>query len=201
MAGRGRRCADRIHRSPPGQTAATSRSRCRRFRRQRADGLFAYQLAVVVDDGLRGSPMGPRRRSARLDAAADLAAASARIRTPAYLHHPIAIDRSGGCQRNRRAQLPDDPLPALCAHGGFSGQAAPEHRRHRWQRSGAWRMAPGMRARCLRWRCCRPMPTRQANRSLDGALGEPPPGPQGSPRYNRAMRGSLFGGVAPAVRS
>ena len=76
VAGRGRRRADRIHRSPPGPAAATSRPRCRRFRRQarrrpvRLPARRRRRRCVAGDHRRR-----PRRRSARLDAAADLAAA------------------------------------------------------------------------------------------------------------------------------
>ncbi len=96
---------------------------------RRADGLFAYQLAVVVDDALQGITDVVR--------GADLLASTPRqiwlqrqlgFATPAYLHHSIAIDRSGHklSKESGAARLPDDPLPALCRAWQFLGQPSPE---------------------------------------------------------------------------
>jgi len=109
---------------------------------KRADGLFAYQLAVVVDDALQGITEVVR--------GADLLASTPRqiwlqrqlgFATPAYLHHPIAIDRSGRklSKETGAAQLPDDPLPALWRAWRFLGQAAPEQRPP--SVSAFWRLA------------------------------------------------------------
>ena len=63
---------------------------------KRADGLFAYQLAVVVDDALQGITHVVR--------GADLLLSTPRqiwlqrqlgYATPSYLHHPIALDTRG----------------------------------------------------------------------------------------------------------
>jgi glutamyl-Q tRNA(Asp) synthetase len=63
---------------------------------KRADGLFAYQLAVVVDDGLQGITHIVR--------GADLLLSTPRqiwlqrllgYAAPSYLHHPIALDARG----------------------------------------------------------------------------------------------------------
>ena len=63
---------------------------------KRADGLFAYQLAVVVDDADQAITHVVR--------GADLLASTPRqiwlqqqlqLSTPSYLHHPIAIDAKG----------------------------------------------------------------------------------------------------------
>ncbi len=96
---------------------------------RRGDGLFAYQLAVVVDDALQGITDVVR--------GADLLASTPRqiwlqrqlgFATPTYLHHPIAIDGSGRklSKETGAAQLSDDPLPALCRAWQFLGQSAPQ---------------------------------------------------------------------------
>ena len=98
---------------------------------RRADGLIAYQLAVVVDDALQGITHVVR--------GADLLASTPRqiwlqralgYSTPSYLHHPIAIDLHGRklSKETGAARLPDDPLPALWRAWRFLGQAEPDRR-------------------------------------------------------------------------
>lgn len=84
---------------------------------RRADGIFAYQLAVVVDDAAQGITHVVR--------GSDLLASTPRqiwlqrqlgLPTPAYLHHPIAILASGekvSKQTGARPLDDADPLPAL----------------------------------------------------------------------------------------
>ncbi len=95
---------------------------------KRADGLFAYQLAVVVDDAQAGITDVVR--------GADLAASTARqvflqrrlgFPTPSYLHVPVAVDASGVklSKSTHACALPDDPLPALLAAWRFLGQPLP----------------------------------------------------------------------------
>ncbi|MEO8676325.1 MAG: tRNA glutamyl-Q(34) synthetase GluQRS [Casimicrobiaceae bacterium] len=95
---------------------------------QRADGLFAYQLAVVVDDDAQGITDVVR--------GADLMASTARqillqqrlaCATPSYLHVPIAIDAQGEkiSKQTRAAPLPASPLPALFAAWRFLEQPLP----------------------------------------------------------------------------
>lgn len=95
---------------------------------RRADGLHAYQLAVVADDAAQGINAVVR--------GADLLASTPRqihlqrllgLPTPSYLHVPVAIDRSGAkLSKQTRAQpLPDDPLPALLAAWRFLDQSPP----------------------------------------------------------------------------
>lgn len=96
---------------------------------RRADGLFAYQLAVVVDDALQGITSVVR--------GADLLASTARqiylqrtlgYPTPSYLHIPIALNAAGLklSKQTEAPPLPDDPLPALRAAWRFLEQPLPE---------------------------------------------------------------------------
>ena len=92
---------------------------------RRADGLFAYQLAVVVDDALQGVTDVVR--------GADLCASTPRqiflqrrlgYPTPTYLHVPVALD-AGGLKLSKQTgarPLPRDPVPALLAAWRFLEQ-------------------------------------------------------------------------------
>jgi glutamyl-Q tRNA(Asp) synthetase len=83
----------------------------------RADGYWAYQLAVVVDDGVQGITHVVR--------GADLLDSTPRqillqralgLPTPAYAHLPLIVDAEGRKLSKSMAALPvdgDDPLPAL----------------------------------------------------------------------------------------
>jgi glutamyl-Q tRNA(Asp) synthetase len=95
---------------------------------KRADGLFAYQLAVVVDDAEQGITDIVR--------GSDLIASTARqillqrhlgIATPSYLHVPIAIDAAGLklSKQTLAAPVPDVALPALVAAWRFLDQSLP----------------------------------------------------------------------------
>lgn len=95
---------------------------------RRTDGLFAYQLAVVVDDDLQGVTDVVR--------GADLIASTARQillqqrlgkTTPSYLHVPIAIGRDGAklSKQTHAAAIPAKPLPALVAAWRFLDQPIP----------------------------------------------------------------------------
>ena len=96
---------------------------------RRADGLYAYQLAVVVDDALQGITHVVR--------GADLLASTPRqiflqrrLGYPAlsYLHVPVAINAAGEklSKQTGAAPLPDDPAPALFAAWRFLGQELPD---------------------------------------------------------------------------
>jgi glutamyl-Q tRNA(Asp) synthetase len=91
----------------------------------RADGLFAYQLAVVVDDAAQGITDVVR--------GADLCASTPRqiylqrrlgYPTPTYLHVPVAINADGLklSKQTGAAPLPKDAVPALVAAWDFLEQ-------------------------------------------------------------------------------
>lgn len=96
---------------------------------QRADGLFAYQLAVVVDDAAGGISHVVR--------GADLLASTSRqiflqrclgVPTPAYAHLPVAVNAAGEKLSKQTRAAPVDssrPGPALFAALEFLGQQPP----------------------------------------------------------------------------
>ncbi|NWG31944.1 MAG: tRNA glutamyl-Q(34) synthetase GluQRS [Rhodocyclaceae bacterium] len=98
----------------------------------RADGLFAYQLAVVVDDADQGVDHVVR--------GADLIHSTARqihlqrllgLPTPQYAHLPVAVDAAGAklSKQTRAAPLDvRDPVPALVAAARFLGMEPPSCR-------------------------------------------------------------------------
>ncbi|MDI6746274.1 MAG: tRNA glutamyl-Q(34) synthetase GluQRS [Rhodocyclaceae bacterium] len=100
----------------------------------RADGLFAYQLAVVVDDADQGVDHVVR--------GADLIHSTPRqiylqrllgLPTPDYAHLPIAVDAAGNKLSKQTLAVPVDaahPVPALFAALAFLGQQPPPELRH-----------------------------------------------------------------------
>lgn len=100
---------------------------------KRSDGLFAYQLAVVVDDAQQGITDVVR--------GADLLASTPRqvflqrllaVPTPTYLHVPVAVNAAGEklSKQTRAPPLPITPLPALLAAWRFLDQSPPPERPH-----------------------------------------------------------------------
>lgn len=96
---------------------------------RRADGLYAYQLAVVIDDALQGVTHVVR--------GADLLASTPRqiflqqrLGYPgiSYLHVPVAINATGEklSKQTGATPLPDDPAPALVDAWRFLGQEPPD---------------------------------------------------------------------------
>ncbi len=95
----------------------------------RADGLYAYQLAVVVDDAEQGITDVVR--------GADLLASTPRqiylqrllgLPTPRYLHLPVAVNAAGEKLSKQTRAAPvnaRDPVPALAQVMEFLGQAPP----------------------------------------------------------------------------
>ncbi len=97
---------------------------------RRADGLFAYQLAVVVDDAdqnvteiVRGSDLlESTPRQLHLQQILGLT-------TPGHVHLPVAVDSAGNKLSKQTRALPvdpSDPEPALCRALDFLGHPPPE---------------------------------------------------------------------------
>lgn len=96
---------------------------------RRADGFWAYQLAVVVDDAAQGVTDVVR--------GADLLDSTPRqillqralgLPTPRYAHLPLVVDANGSKLSKSLGSLPidaDDPLPALRAAWRVLGQPMP----------------------------------------------------------------------------
>ena len=111
---------------------------------RRSDGLYAYQLAVVVDDAAQQITDVVR--------GADLIASTPRqiflqraLGLPAlrYLHVPVAVDARGGKlskQAGARA-LPQAPLPALCAAWRFLEQDEPRDAQSSPREFWSWAIA------------------------------------------------------------
>ena len=116
---------------------------------RRSDRLYAYQLAVVVDDAAQ--------RITDVVRGADLLASTPRqiflqrllgLPTPRYLHVPVAVDAHGRklSKETQAAALPRAPLPALLAAWRFLGQDdAPigiaSVREFWWWAAAHWRVA------------------------------------------------------------
>lgn len=100
----------------------------------RADGIVAYQLAVVVDDAAQGVTDVVR--------GSDLLASTARqihlqrlleVPTPRYLHLPVAVNAAGEKLSKQTFARAVDALPVLataCAALQFLGQALPADADH-----------------------------------------------------------------------
>lgn len=101
---------------------------------KRADGLFAYQLAVVVDDADQGVTQVVR--------GADLLDSTPRqiwlqrqlgLPTPGYAHLPVAVNADGQ-KLSKQTGAPDvhgrPPVPVLFEVLGFLGQQPPPELRH-----------------------------------------------------------------------
>ena len=121
----------------------------------RADGLFAYQLAVVVDDAAAGITHVVR--------GADLLASTVRqiflqqclgLPTPVYAHLPVAVNAAGEkLSKQTRAPAVDSsrPGPALFAALQFLGQRPPpELSGASPQELWAWAMTHWQLARVVR---------------------------------------------------
>ena len=127
---------------------------------RRSDGLFAYQLAVVVDDGAQ--------RITDVVRGADLLASTPRqivlqrargLATPRYLHVPIAVDARGAklSKATEASALPAAPLRALAAAWRFLDQAPPPDTAGSEREFWSWAIANWRAERIAR------VPTRDAS--------------------------------------
>ncbi len=93
---------------------------------RRADGLFAYQLAVVVDDVEQGITEVVRGSDLLDNTPRQIALQQAlELTTPRYLHLPVVLNAEGQklSKQNHAPALDDDsPLPALWQALAFLGQ-------------------------------------------------------------------------------
>ncbi len=129
---------------------------------RRSDGLFAYQLATVIDDADAGVTDVLR--------GADLLASTPRqiwlqqclgLTTPTYAHVPVAVNPAGEkLSKQTLARALDDahPVPALVSALGFLGQNPPADLRRAslrevwdWARS-SWQEARVPRAATKPWK-------------------------------------------------
>jgi glutamyl-Q tRNA(Asp) synthetase len=96
----------------------------------RADGLFAYQLAVVVDDAEQGITHVVRGADLLDSTPRQIFLQSALgVTTPHYAHLPVAVNAAGEklSKQTMAAPLDDDkPVPALWQALHFLGQAPPD---------------------------------------------------------------------------
>jgi glutamyl-Q tRNA(Asp) synthetase len=96
---------------------------------RRADGLFSYQLAVVVDDGAQGIT-DVVRGSDLLDSTPRQVYLQQRLglTTPTYLHLPVATNPAGEklSKQTHATAIPDDvDVELLCRCLHFLGQEVP----------------------------------------------------------------------------
>ncbi|MDP3762150.1 MAG: tRNA glutamyl-Q(34) synthetase GluQRS [Ramlibacter sp.] len=94
---------------------------------RRADGLWAYQLAVVVDDGLQGVTHVVRGEDLADNTARQILLQRALgLPTPGYLHTPLVLGANGEKLSKQNGALPldlRDPLHALNAAARTLGLA------------------------------------------------------------------------------
>jgi glutamyl-Q tRNA(Asp) synthetase len=108
-----------------GRVACNVMRECGDFVLKRADGVFTYQLAVVVDDAEQGITHIVRGADLLTSTARQIALQQALgYPTPSYTHLPLVLDAQGFklSKQTLAAPLDDaDPLPALRLAGRFLG--------------------------------------------------------------------------------
>ena len=95
---------DRVY----GRQAVNLATHCGDFILRRSDGVFAYQLAVVVDDALSGVTEVVRGRDLLLSAAQQIYLYRLLgFEPPRYCHHPLLVNAEGQrlCKRDRSMAL------------------------------------------------------------------------------------------------
>jgi glutamyl-Q tRNA(Asp) synthetase len=120
------RCAEGL---PPGRTARSLKVRGGDFVLRRADGLYAYQLAVVVDDAFQGVTDVVRGADLLDSTPGQIYLFRALgLPVPRYVHIPLVRDAQGDklSKQTLAPPLPlDDPAPVLRRAMQFLGQEAP----------------------------------------------------------------------------
>lgn len=112
-----------------GEYRQSLQNECGDFVIRRRDGLFAYQLAVVVDDALQGITEVVRGADL-LDSTPRQIYLQQRLDypQPGYLHLPLMLDEHGrklGKSEGAAALNPDRPAHSLCAALQHLGQQPP----------------------------------------------------------------------------
>lgn len=112
-----------------GRVACDLAGECGDFVLRRADGVYTYQLAVVVDDAEQGVSHVVRGADLLTSTPRQIALQQALgVATPAYLHLPVALDERGDkLSKQTLAPAVDAarPLPALRQAARFLGLALP----------------------------------------------------------------------------
>ncbi|WP_332460559.1 tRNA glutamyl-Q(34) synthetase GluQRS [Thiocapsa bogorovii] len=135
----GRRARTERFRTPPGALGFEDRIQGRQqqkvdeavgdFVLRRADGIHAYQLAVVVDDALQGITQVVRGADLLLSTPRQILLQRALgFSQPGYAHVPLVLDAAGRKLSKSLAAAPvdaRDPLPALRAAWTLLGQTPP----------------------------------------------------------------------------
>ncbi|WP_296804644.1 tRNA glutamyl-Q(34) synthetase GluQRS [Thiocapsa sp.] len=135
----GRRPRTERFRTPPGRLAFEDRIQGKQeqmvdeavgdFVLRRADGIHAYQLAVVVDDARQGITQVVRGADLLLSTPRQILLQRALgLAQPGYAHVPLVLDTQGRKLSKSLAAAPvdaRDPLPALRAAWTLLGQTPP----------------------------------------------------------------------------